>query len=289
MFSASQAALHAWSLPVPVTCVLALLAITYSRGWIHLRNVFPDLFPGWRLVAFLSGLASLWVAVGSPLAALDDELLLVHMLQHILLMAVAPPLILLGSPSHPLLHGLPQRFVRGTLGPVLRLSPLQWLGRTLTQPAICWLVATITVIAWHFPVPFEFALRSETWHEVEHASFFTTSILFWWPVMQPWPSAPRWPRWSIPLYVFLGMLANDAVSSYLAFCDRVIYPSYATGSGLLDLSPLEDQAIAGALMWVSGTFLYLIPAVVITIQTLTHDEKKCQWSGRCSASSRTCA
>jgi putative membrane protein len=276
MSPAAQAALQSWSLPVPVTCVLVLAAIAYSRGWVHLRNVLPDLFPVWRLIAFLSGLVSLWIAVASPLAAFDDELLLVHMVQHILLMAVAPPLILLGSPSHPLLHGLPQRVVRSTLGPILRLPPLQWLGRGLTQPPFCWLVATSTLIAWHFPAAFEFALRSETWHEVEHGCFFTASILFWWPVLQPWPSVAKWPRWSIPLYLFLGMLANDAVSAFLAFCDRVIYPSYGTASGLFDLSPLEDQAIAGTLMWVSGTFVYLVPAVVITVQTLTPRAEKCQ-------------
>ena len=72
------------------------------------------------------------------------------------------------------------------------------------------------------------------------------------------------------------MLANDAVSAYLAFYDRVIYPSYGTASWLFDLSPLEDQAIAGALMWVSGTFVYLVPAVVITVQILAPRPKKCQ-------------
>jgi putative membrane protein len=278
MSPAAQAALQSWALPVPVSCVLLLAAIAYSRGWAHLRNVLPDLFPLWRLIAFLSGLVALWIAVGSPLAAFDDELLLVHMLQHILLMAVAPPLILLGSPTHALLHGLPQGFLRRILGPILRLPPVQRFGQTLAHPTFCWLASTITFVVWHFPAAFEFALRSETWHEIEHACFFTTSVLFWWPVIQPWPSVARWPRWSIPLYLFLGMLANDAVSAYLAFCDRVIYPSYGTASGLFDLSPLEDQAVAGALMWVSGTFICLVPAVLILVQTLAPGPKKCRQS-----------
>jgi putative membrane protein len=97
--------------------------------------------------------------------------------------------------------------------------------------------------------------------------------------MQPWPSVARWPRWTIPLYLFLGMLANDAVSAFLVFCDRVIYPSYDATSGLLGLSPLGDQAIAGALMWVFGTFVYLIPAVVITVQTLTPAGNNCERHG----------
>ena len=125
------------------------------------------------------------------------------------------------------------------------------LGNIHTRPAFCWLSATITVIVWHLPAVFEFALRSERWHEVEHACFFTTSILFWWPVVQPWPSIAKWPRWSIPLYLFLGVLANDALSAVLALWDRVLYPSYAsTDDRLFNISPLDDQAFAGALMWV---------------------------------------
>jgi len=139
----------------------------------------------------------------------------------------------------------------------------------LTHPISCWLAATVTLIGWHSPAAFEFALRLDFWHEIEHACFFATSILFWWPVMQPWPSVARWPRWSIPLYLFIGMMANDALSAFLAFCDRVLYPSYAPGSPLFTISPLDDQALAGALMWVFGSFVYLIPAVVITLQMLS--------------------
>jgi putative membrane protein len=258
-----------WSAPVPVTLILAVTALVYSRGWFHLNRAFPNVFSVRQLGAFLAGLFALWIAVGSPLAAFDEALLSIHMVQHILLMAVAPPLILLGAPALPLLHGLPKRFVRRILGPALRWRPVQYLGSTFTHPAFCWLSATITVIVWHLPSVFEFALRSESWHEVEHACFFTTSILFWWPVVQPWPSIAKWPQWSIPLYLFLGVLANDALSAVLALWDRVLYPSYATDHRLFNISPLDDQAFAGALMWVFGTFMYLVPAVVITMHELS--------------------
>ena len=264
-----QTVLQSWVLPLPVTCALAVAAVVYMRGWDRLRNLLPNVASIWRLACFMTGLLALWIAIGSPLAAFDDELLSIHMVQHILLMAVAPPLILLGAPALPLLHGLPQSFVRSGLGPLLRWAPLQWLGHVLTHPVFCWLAATVTLIAWHSPSAFEFALRSELWHEVEHACFFTTSILFWWPVVQPWPSVPRWPRWSIPLYLFTGMMANDALSAFLAFCDRVLYPSYASASGIFSISPLDDQALAGALMWVFSSFVYLVPAVAITLQLLS--------------------
>jgi cytochrome c oxidase assembly factor CtaG len=212
---------------------------------------------------------SLWIAVGSPLTAFDDDLLTIHMVQHVLLMAVAPPLILLGAPALPFLHGFPRCFVRGALGPILRWSPIEWLGRTFTRPAFCWLSAMLALIAWHVPALFELGLRSEAWHEVEHACFFATGLFFWWPVIQPWPSVAKWPRWSIPLYLFLATLPCDALSAFLAFCDRVAYRSYLTVPRLLNVSPLQDQECAGALMWVCATFIYLIPAVVVTVQILT--------------------
>ena len=269
MSPAIQTVLQSWVLPVPVSFFLVVTVLVYLRGWHRLRSLLPNIASMWRLNCFMSGLLALWIAIGSPLAAFDDDLLSIHMVQHILLMAVAPPLILLGAPALPLLHGLPQRFVRGSLGPVLRWGPVQSLGRLLTHPVFCWLAATVTLIGWHSPTAFEFALRSDFWHEVEHVCFFATSILFWWPVVQPWPSVARWPRWSIPLYLFLGMMANDGLSAFLAFCDRVLYPSYESASRLFPISPLDDQALAGALMWVFGSFVYLLPAVVITLRMLS--------------------
>jgi putative membrane protein len=264
-----QSGVEPWSLPLPVTMFLAATGVVYALGWVRIRDASPDAIPAWRLGVFMAGLAATWVAVASPLVALDDELLTVHMIQHVLLMAVAPPLILLGAPTLPFLHGLPQRFVRGVLGTVLRWQPLQKVAHTLTNPAICWLAAMGALIAWHVPALFELGLRSESLHRLEHASFFVTGLLFWWPVVQPWPSVARWPRWRIPLYLFMATLPCDALSAFLAFCERVVYPSYLTMPQRFSLSPLQDQECAGALMWLCATFIYLIPAVVITTQLLS--------------------
>lgn len=160
------------------------------------------------------------------------------MVQHILLMLVTPPLVLLGAPSLPFLHGLPQWFVRTTLGPFLRWPPVQRLGKFLTHPLVCWIFAAVALIAWHVPSAFELALRSDFWHEVEHTCFLSTSILFWWPVVQPFPSEARWPRWSIPVYLFLGMLPGGALGAFLTFCDRVLYHSYHGAPSIFGITPL---------------------------------------------------
>jgi cytochrome c oxidase assembly factor CtaG len=202
----------------------------------------------WRFAALIGGIFSLWIAVGSPLAVLDHQLLTAHMLQHLLLMTVAAPLILLGAPAIKLRRGF---------------------GRMVSNPVSCWLAATVTVIGWHVPALFELGMRSEASHVIEQASFFAAGLLFWLPVLQPWPSVATWPRWSVPLYLFLATLPCDALSAFLTFCGRVVYPHYLHAHPPFDISPLADQEFAGALMWVWVTFAHLVPAAVVTIQMLS--------------------
>jgi cytochrome c oxidase assembly factor CtaG len=265
----AESVLQSWSAPLGLYAVLLLTVFVYARGWLHLRKGFPSAILAWRLAAFLAGIGCVWLAIGSPLAAFDEASLTVHMIQHLLLMSFAPPLILLGAPALPLLHGLPQSLARDVVGRVLRWRPVQWLGSFLTNPALAWLIAALTLLVWHVPAIFDLALRSESVHKFEHATFFTAGLLFWWPVIQPWPSVPRWPRWSIPLYLFAATLPCDALSGFLVFCDRVVYISYLSAPKVMGLSPLADQQCAAALMWVCVTIILLLPAVLITMQILS--------------------
>lgn len=201
-----------------------------------------------RIAAFAGGIAAIWIAVSSPVAHLDHHLLIAHMVQHLLLMILAAPLILLG--------------VRSII-PGFRLDL-----------AFCWLVGSLTVITWHIPVAFELALRSRFWHDFEHASFFIAGILFWWPVIQPWPTIATSSGWSLPLYLFFATLPCDALSAFLTFCGHVVYRQYSSGGGPFGLSPLDDQATAGALMWVTVTFAYLIPALVLSARLLSSERTR---------------
>jgi len=273
MLSELHGGLHSWSPPIVVTLALIVVTLFYLRGWCRLRSALPHVLSVWRLAAFMSGVFSLWAAVASPLAVLDHQLLTAHMVQHLLLMTVAAPLILVGAPPVALLYGLPQRFVPSVLDRFLQLPPLKTVGRILTHPVSCWLSSTATMIGWHVPAMFEIGMRSEGWHAAEHACFFMAGLLFWWPVIQPWPSLARWPGWAVPLYLFLATLPCDALSAFLTFCNRVVYPHYLSAHRLLDISPIGDQECAGALMWVCVTFAYLLPAVVITIQMLSPERR----------------
>lgn len=258
-----------WSAPLAVDASLCLAALLYARGWNHLRIVSNSQFPAWRLAAFCSGLVAVWIAIGSPLQALDDVSLTIHMVQHLLLAAVAPPLLLLGAPELPLLRGLPQTLARRVVSPLLRFPLMRRLGQLVSNPVICWLVLTLTLIGWHIPAVFELALRWDWLHKLEHASFLGAGLMFWWPVVQPWPSTPRWPEWTMPLYLLSATLPCDALSGFLSFCDRVVYRSYISAPRVLSLSPLEDQERAAALMWVAVTVILLIPAVLLTLRILS--------------------
>src|SRR6266436_2482502 len=249
-----------------ITVGMVLLTFVYCHGWLRIRSAFPTLLPFWRLAGFVSGLFSLWIALGSPLAALDHQLLTVHMMRHLLLMTAGAPLILLGAPSLPLQCGLPNYLMRRSLLFSSRIPPL--LGCFLNNSAFCWLAGAAAIIAWHVPALFNLAMSSHTWHIVEDTCFLSAGLLFWRPIVRQWSTHAKPPQWSMPLYLFLATLPCDFLSAFLTFCDRVVYPSYVSAGRVFELSPLQDQAYAGALMWVFVTFAYLIPAVVITLQIL---------------------
>jgi putative membrane protein len=268
MNSDAQVVMQLWSAPVAVDASLCLAAFVYARGWNRLRIASHRKFPVWRLGVFFAGIVTVWIAIGSPLEALDDVSLTVHMVQHLLLATVAPPLLLLGAPELPFLRGLPRPLARGVVSRFLRLPFTRKFGYLISNPTICWLVPMLALIGWHIPAVFELALRWGWLHKLEHISFFGAGLMFWWPVVQPWPSKPRWPKWALPLYLFAATLPCDALSGFLTFCDRVVYSSYISTPRVFGLSPLEDQECAAALMWVAVTIIFLVPAVLVTLKIL---------------------
>jgi putative membrane protein len=263
---------HIHSATLATLCIVAPLILTafvYLRGWLHVRRLSLETIPGWRVTSFLVGLFFIGMAVASPIAALDHDLLTVHMVQHLLLMTLAPALILLGAPLLLLLRGLPHAWVKYVAVPGFRWRSVEQLGKFFGQPVFCWIVATATLVGWHIPVLFSIAMRSENWHVVEHASFLGAGFLFWWPVIRPWPSASALPQWSTILYLFLATLPCDILSGFLVFCDRVVYTVYLSTPQHFAISALEDQQRAGALMWTCVTLVYLLAAAIVAIGLLS--------------------
>ena len=145
---------------VTLTLVIVLAGAVYLSRWLQHRST-----PWWRTGSFFLGLLAVWVAVASPISPMDSHMLTVHMIQHVLLMTIAPPLIWLGEP-------------------LIMVRPARWpllkrLGTLLGQPVFCWLVAAVALVVWHVPAVFQLGMQSATWHFIEHASFFTSGLLFW--------------------------------------------------------------------------------------------------------------
>jgi cytochrome c oxidase assembly factor CtaG len=231
-----------------ISIALSVASLAYLRGWQQFRRQDRDNVAGWRGASFVLGLLFIWIATASPLAALDHELLTAHMVQHLLLMTLAPPLILLGMPRKKLLHGL--------------------MG-VATHPAFSWLAATGTLVVWHIPSVFMLGLQSQVWHSVEQLSFLVSGLLFWSPVVRPSVSISKWPESSILLYLFLATLPCDILSGFLVFCERVVYPIFLSSPLSSGLSALEDQQCAGALMWTCVTIVYVVAGTIFTAHLLS--------------------
>jgi putative membrane protein len=254
-----------WSPPIFLTTTVILTAIVYVCGWFAIRRTRPALFPAWRLGAFLLGLATIWISIGSPLDGFADALLSAHMVEHLLLMSFVPPLLLLGYPVVPLLRGLPRWFTVFLLGPLLRLEGLRRIGHFLTMPLVAWLAMNLIFLGWHVPAAYDFALEHEHWHEFEHICFLGSSILFWWPLIRPWPTTAGSLGWYVLPYLVMADIVNTALSAFLAFCGRPVYGYYLREPNPFHISPLADQELGAVIMWVVGSVVFLIPAVLITM------------------------
>jgi cytochrome c oxidase assembly factor CtaG len=122
--------------------------------------------------------------------------------------------------------------------------------------------------AWHVPALYELALRSHAWHHLEHACFLGTALLFWWPVIQPWPARPRWARWAMIPYLGLAEVQNVLLAAIFVLAGRALYPTYAATAARLGTSALEDQTLAGLIMWGPGSLVFLLPAGWLILRLL---------------------
>ena len=240
----------------------------YCRGRCRMRITAASNPARWRFLCFTSGvlLASIfWV---TPLAYLDHQSLTGHMVQHLLLMTVAAPLILFAEPMLFLRQGVPQ-WAGGFFDKPRCQRSLDSGVQSSIWLVSCWMAGTATVIWWHIPSVFAFSMHSHVGHEIEKTTFFLGGLFFWLPVLQPWSDRKRTPHWSIVFYLFLATLPCDVLSAFLTFCGHVAYAFYASGPETMQSVALRDQERAGALMWTWVTFAYLIPAVLIAISKLS--------------------
>jgi cytochrome c oxidase assembly factor CtaG len=267
--SAGSDLLYAWSAEPGIVVPIALAGLLYLRGatalWQHagpsrgLRH--------WHAAAFAAGWTVLALALLSPLHELSESSFSAHMVQHELLMVIAAPLMVLGRPLVAFAWSLPERWRRG-LARWTGAAPARIAGGTLGRPAVAWLLHAIAIWAWHAPRLYDAALRNAPLHALQHASFLGTALLFWWALIH---TARR--RYGVSvLYLFTTAVHTTALGAVLALATRPLYPGYA-GTSAWGLSALEDQQLAGLIMWVPGSVVYLVAALALMLAWLRQSDR----------------
>jgi putative membrane protein len=195
--------------------------------------------------AFIGGVVTLFVALGPPLDDWSDHyLLLAHMVQHLLLILLAAPLLLVGTPAW-------------ILEPLTRNRITNAIGYWLTRPVVAYAIANLVVVIWHIPTFYDAALRSQPIHVLEHATFIATGILAWWPIAGPLPQWPRLPLSLQSLYLFAMTIPGSAVGAFITFAEPGLYSPYDSARRIFGIDLATDQQAAGLLMWVLVATIYL--------------------------------
>jgi len=267
-----------WHWRPEVMLVLLLLGGAYVVGWWRMRRQgFPALAPAWRLAVYLTGLASVAVALLSPLEHLAEVLFTAHMIQHQILLMIAPPCLLLGNPFPFVVWSLPPALRRAVQRFLVEGSLLRRTLRLLTRVPVAGLIYAGTLWAWHWPRAYEAALGSHAVHDLEHLTFFGAAVLFWWPLVNPAPRS-RGVRGGLYYgvriaYLIVATAQNTLLGALLGLSERILYPSYARGAALFGLTPLEDQGLGGGIMW-SGGHMYLIAILVLLWQAFDSEGRR---------------
>ncbi len=262
-----ESALTSWPFDPWLLASLVLAAWIYLRGWRVYHRRDPSRWPVAKLILFASTLLTIYVSLASPIEPFASLLLWAHMVQHLLLTMLAPPLFWLAAPLLPMIRGLPAPIRTYWIAPLFRVHWLRKLFATLTHPIVAMLLFILATWLWHVPQLYELALRSQNWHYLQHICFLTAGLLFWYPVVRPYPFQPQWPLWLLFPMLLIADVSNTVLSALLTFSDRVIYPHYEQVPRL-GFSALDDQAAAGVLMWVPGSIAFLVPLSAIGLRFL---------------------
>jgi putative membrane protein len=261
----------AWSLDVDVWLAVLLAALGY---WAMANAVDArhrgNPVPRWRRWSWLAGLAVIVLALASPIEAYDTTLFSVHMVQHLLLAMVAAPLLVLAAPVTLLLrYASPEARQRWIL-PVLRSRAV----RLVSMPVVAWGVFAGVMWFSHFSPLFDAALEDEIIHRLEHALFLGAGLLFWWPVVGADPSPHRLGHPARILYLALGMPLSSFLGLVIFSSPTVLYAHYETLGRAWGMSPLEDQAWAGGIMWAGGDLVFVIALILAVAVWLRHEERE---------------
>ncbi|HEX2922544.1 MAG TPA: cytochrome c oxidase assembly protein [Chloroflexota bacterium] len=274
MSDESMALLTSWNLEPELVAGLVVAIGLYFVGWMRLsrRTSEGRLLVRWWAWCYCSGMAAIAIALLSPVETFSGLFFFVHMIQHLLLMLVAAPLLWLGAPILPLMWALPRR-VRVGLGRMFACGrPLHALLNFLTNPLVAQALFLATLAGWHVPPYYDIAQGRSLIHEFEHTMFLGTSLLFWWPVVHPWGGKRRLSYEAGIAYFIPPILVSNLIGALLTFAGRPLYTNYLHVPRLWGISVVLDQQLGGLIMWVPGMIPYAIAIFLLVSQLMKQGE-----------------
>ena len=238
-----------WSIHPSTVIGLSILGAIYL--W-RARQAGPDeRVSGLRKLCFFSALFVIFASLNGPIHDLSDNYLFSgHMVQHLLLTMLMPPLMLGGVPGW-------------MLRPLLRNRVIGAIARRITRPMVCFLIFNVVIAGWHIPAMYNAAMENHDIHILEHLMFMGAAVLMWWPLMSQLPELPRLAYPGQMLYCFLMTIPMSVVAVYITMADSILYPFYSSAPRIMPLSPMEDQLLGGLIMWVPGGLLFMIIMTVV--------------------------
>jgi putative membrane protein len=240
-----------WQPSIVLGSLLLAGGYLYAVGPGRVRFAGAEPVSRWRVAAFLGGVAVLFLALASPLDALSDHYLLsAHMVQHMLLTYIMPPLLLIGAPGW---------LVR----PLLRSWLVRPLLRAWTRPMPAFAVFNLLFGLAHFPVIYNFTLEHELAHIALHLLFMATAVVTWWPLLSPLPELPRLSYGQQLLYICLQTIPSGLIGALITLSGGVLYPTYAAAPRVTALSARADQQLAGLIMWVGGWAIFFVVLTIV--------------------------
>ncbi len=262
-----------WSLNWPILVGLALYAGLYAvgRARLHARGQTVHI-PTWRAWCYGCGLATIGLALLSPLAAYSGLLFFMHMIEHMLILVVAPLLLLLGAPLLPVLWVFPRNVRRELALLFAPRSPLHRIFHVLTTPAVALIVYLLVVAVWHLPVMYDAAQGPAIIHDLEHLIFLGAGLLYWWPVVHPTGGRRRLGFELAPLYLLAAAAEGGVIGGVFVEINRPLYETYLQAHRIWGISPLLDQELGGLIM-MTGDVIYITAAFVTFIKYINQDER----------------
>lgn len=266
MHPLARALLSSWEWRPEVLAVIVPLGLLYLLGWRRLRrqSVHRKLANWWRLSSYLGGLGFIALSLMSPIDRLGGQLFFMHMIQHMLTIMFAAPLLHLADPFPFVLWALPTALRLRIAGLFTRDSGFRRVLVKVTQPGVAWLVFLTIYLGWHDANAYNAALYYPWVHDVQHITFFLAALLYWWPIVGSAPHIhPRFPAWGKLVYLIGTVPPNMFVGVSIAFASDVIYTYYLSIPRIWGFSTMEDQQLSGAIMWIVGSQMFIMVALFI--------------------------